>query len=174
MDTGLTDSVRSFVFLGRVIAKARVPTDPVVEGRDVVEDGQPGRLAGRVAVVVHPLRLEAVEEALGHRVVQAGTRPTRAARRCGIWLTLVAFLGLVGMQLVYWLVTHPVNRYWLQGEKLSSLGSGFFSLASASGSRRQGETRSVSWTVLRDRWEYWHLTRAILVLVSLVALVIAL
>jgi hypothetical protein len=94
--------------------------------------------------------------------------------RADFWLTIVAFLGLVGMQLVYWLVTHPVNRYWLQGEKLGSLGSGFFSLASASGSRGPGDTRSVSWTVLRDRWEYSHLTRAILVLVSLVALVIAL
>jgi len=48
------------------------------------------------------------------------------------WLTLVALLGLVSMQAVYWLFTHPVNKFWLQGEKLSGLGSGFFSFASAS------------------------------------------
>src|SRR5687768_564946 len=31
------------------------------------------------------------------------------------WLTLVALLGLIGMQAVYWLVTHPVNNFWLKG-----------------------------------------------------------
>jgi hypothetical protein len=90
------------------------------------------------------------------------------------WLTLVALLGLLEMQLVYWLITHPVNRYWLQGQNLSSLGSGFFSVASAKRPGGQVETHSVNWTVLRDRWEYSHLVRAILVLVSLVALVLAL
>jgi hypothetical protein len=30
------------------------------------------------------------------------------------WLRLAALLGLVGMQAVYWTVTHPVNRYWLR------------------------------------------------------------
>jgi hypothetical protein len=77
------------------------------------------------------------------------------------------------MQLVYWLVTHPVNRYWLQGEKLSSLGSNFFSFAASTRPGEEGDTQTVSWTVLRDRWEYSHLARAILVLVSLVALLLA-
>jgi len=27
------------------------------------------------------------------------------------WLTLVALLGLIGMQAVYWLFTHPVNKF---------------------------------------------------------------
>jgi hypothetical protein len=90
------------------------------------------------------------------------------------WLTLVAVLGLLGMQVVYWLITHPVNKHWLQGQKLGGLGSGFFSLASPTGPGEQSQTGAVSWTVLRDRWEYSHLVRAILVLVSLVALVLAL
>jgi hypothetical protein len=89
------------------------------------------------------------------------------------WLTLVALLGLLGMQVVYWLITHPVNRYWLQGQRLSSVGSGFFSLASVNRPDGQDEPHSVSWTVLRDRWEYSHLVRALLVLISLVALVLA-
>lgn len=72
------------------------------------------------------------------------------------WLTLVALLGLIGMHAVYWLFTHPVNNFWLQGEKLSGLGSGFFSLGSASKRGRQCETRPVDWTDLRDRWEYSH------------------
>ena len=83
-------------------------------------------------------------------------------------MTLVALLGLIGMQAVYWLFTHPVNKFWLQDEKLSGLGSGFFSF----GTNRE-ETRPISWTALRDRWEYSHVARAGLAFVSLLALVIA-
>ncbi len=89
------------------------------------------------------------------------------------WLTLVALLGLVSMQAVYWLFTHPVNKFWLQGEKLSGLGSGFFSFASASRPGRQSDTRPVDWTDLRDRWEYSHVVRAGLSAMSFIALVIA-
>jgi hypothetical protein len=89
------------------------------------------------------------------------------------WLTLVALLGLIGMQAVYWLFVHPVNKIWLQGEHLSGVGSGFFSFASASRHGRQRETGPVDWTELRDRWEYSHVVRAGLATVSLVALVIA-
>jgi Domain of unknown function (DUF1772) len=89
------------------------------------------------------------------------------------WLTLLALLGLIGVQGVYWLFTHPVNNFWLQGEKLSSLGSGFFSLGSASKRVRHSETRPVEWTDLRDRWEYSHVARAGLAVLSFIALVIA-
>jgi hypothetical protein len=73
------------------------------------------------------------------------------------------------MQVVYWVVTHPVNRHWLRGQALGSLSSGFFSFAS----RRRDQNRPMDWTDLRDRWEYSHLVRAVLALVSLIALVIA-
>jgi hypothetical protein len=43
------------------------------------------------------------------------------------WLTLVAFIGLVGMEAVYWFFTHPVNQFWVAGEKLGRSGSSFFS-----------------------------------------------
>jgi hypothetical protein len=89
------------------------------------------------------------------------------------WLTLVALLGLIGMQGVYWLLTHPVNQFWLQGTQVSGVGSGFFSLASASRWGPQGETRPVDWTEWRDRWEYSHVVRAGLATMSLIALVIA-
>jgi hypothetical protein len=89
------------------------------------------------------------------------------------WLTLVALLGLISMHAVYWLFTHPVNNFWLQGEKLSVLGAGFFSLGSASKRGRKSETRPVEWTDLRDRWEYSHVARAGLAAFSFVALVIA-
>jgi hypothetical protein len=89
------------------------------------------------------------------------------------WLTLVALLGLISIHAVYWLLTHPVNNFWLQGENLSGLGSGFFSLASASRRGRQSDTRPVDWTDLRDRWEYSHVARAGLAALSFIALVIA-
>jgi Domain of unknown function (DUF1772) len=84
------------------------------------------------------------------------------------WLTLVAQLGLIGMQVVYWLLTHPVNKIWLQDEKLSGFSSGFFSFGI-----NKEETRPVSWTELRDRWEYSHVARAGLAVVSFIALVVA-
>jgi Domain of unknown function (DUF1772) len=84
------------------------------------------------------------------------------------WLTLVALLGLIGMQAVYWLLTHPINKFWLQDEQLRGLGAGFFSFGT-----HKENTRPVSWTELRDRWEYSHVVRAGLAFMSLLALVIA-
>jgi len=79
------------------------------------------------------------------------------------WLTLVALLGLIGMQTAYWVLTHPVNRVWLRGEKLSGLSSGFFAFG-----KKRGDTREPEWTELRDRWEYSHLVRAGLAFMSFV------
>src|SRR2546421_350231 len=44
------------------------------------------------------------------------------------WLTLAALAGLLAMQAVFWLITQPVNRFWLQGQKLGRMGSEFFSV----------------------------------------------
>jgi hypothetical protein len=88
------------------------------------------------------------------------------------WLTFAALLGLIGMQATYWLFTHPVNKFWLEGQKLSGLGSGFFSFG-ANRSRPQNTGHPVDWTDLRDRWEYSHVARAGLAFASLTTLVIA-
>ncbi|WP_250122693.1 DUF1772 domain-containing protein [Chroococcidiopsis sp. CCMEE 29] len=85
------------------------------------------------------------------------------------WLTLVALLGLVGMQAVYWLLTHPVNQFWLEGENLSGFSAGFFSF----GANRSNEAHPLDWTDLRNQWEYSHVVRAGFALVSLIAIVIA-
>jgi anthrone oxygenase-like protein len=84
-------------------------------------------------------------------------------------LTALALLGLIGMQPVYWIVTHPVNQHWLRGQALGSIGAGFFSFAS----KRTNQHRAVEWTDLRDRWEYSHVVRALLAVASLIALVLA-
>ncbi|MDV2997075.1 MAG: hypothetical protein N4J56_006780 [Chroococcidiopsis sp. SAG 2025] len=85
------------------------------------------------------------------------------------WLTLVALLGLVGMQVVYWLLTHPVNQFWLEGENLNRFSAGFFSFAAS----RSNKTRPVDWTDLRNQWEYSHVARAGFALVSLIAMIVA-
>lgn len=89
--------------------------------------------------------------------------------RAEFWPTLVALLGLVGMQAVYWLVTHPVNQFWLAGENLNGFSAGFF----AFGVNRSSATQPVTWTDLRNQWEYSHVVRAGLALVSLIAIVLA-
>jgi hypothetical protein len=83
------------------------------------------------------------------------------------WLTLVALLGLLGMQAISWLFIHPVNQFWLENKKLSSAGSSFFSF----GVKQKG-ARPTNWTELRNRWEYSHVVRAAFALVCLTALVI--
>jgi hypothetical protein len=37
------------------------------------------------------------------------------ARGADFWLTIVALFGLIGMQAVYWMIAHPVNKVWLHG-----------------------------------------------------------
>jgi len=86
------------------------------------------------------------------------------------WLTLGALLGIVGMQMVYWIVVHPVNKIWMQGEALSSAGSTFF--LGLSRNRTQTGAHAPVWTELRNRWEYGHVARAALVVMSFIALVV--
>jgi hypothetical protein len=84
------------------------------------------------------------------------------------WLTLAALAGLIGVSAVYWLVTHPVNKFWLEGQELSRAGSSFFSFGAGT-----DKTRRPAWTELRDRWEYSHVARAVLAFASFTALIIA-
>jgi hypothetical protein len=62
-------------------------------------------------------------------------------------------------------ITHPVNKVWLKDEKLDRAGGSFFAAGSAAA---EGD-----WKVLRDRWEWSHVARAVLEMQSLVALVVA-
>lgn len=85
------------------------------------------------------------------------------------WLAVVAFGSLVAMQAVYWVVTHPLNRVWLRDERLTRAGAQFFASGLSDGG---GQNRP--WTAVRDRWEYSHVARAALALVSLVAIAVVL
>ncbi|MVU83784.1 DUF1772 domain-containing protein [Nocardia sp. ET3-3] len=81
------------------------------------------------------------------------------------WLTAAAFLCLLGMHGVYWLLTHPVNKVWLHDQALTDSGRKFFAAGRSDSADRP-------WTELRDRWEYSHVARAILATISLLLLVL--
>jgi hypothetical protein len=81
------------------------------------------------------------------------------------WLTAASLIGLLLVQAIFWLVTQPVNKMWLKDEKLQGAGAAFF--------RTGGSVKDNDWTALRDRWEYSHIARAIVAMLSFVALVAA-
>lgn len=83
-------------------------------------------------------------------------------------LTLAALVALVAMQGVYWLVIHPVNRFWVAGQDMGRAGKGFFGVAN-----RARAGRTPTWTDLRDRWEWGHAARAVVGLAGLSALATA-
>ena len=86
------------------------------------------------------------------------------------WLTLGAFLTLAAMHALYWFAVHPVNNFWLKDFRLQGAGATFFLVDPL---RRPGGTADPDWTALRDQWEYAHLLRALLGLLSLTLLAAA-
>jgi hypothetical protein len=86
------------------------------------------------------------------------------------WLTLAAFLAVAALHLVYWMLTHPVNNFWIKDVKMNRTSTRFFGLTPAPRSSRQ----EPEWTELRDQWERSHLIRAVLGVVGLLLLTISL
>lgn len=82
------------------------------------------------------------------------------------WLTMGAMVAAIFTHVLYWILTAPVNKVWLQGETLSSGARPFFE---AGGSLSESD-----WTILRDRWEWSHLYRAATSVVAFILLAIAL
>jgi Domain of unknown function (DUF1772) len=86
------------------------------------------------------------------------------------WLTLAAFVALAAMHGTYWLLTHPVNRFWVENIDMGKAGSRFFGVRAAGQTQARG---AADWKALRDRWEYSHVVRAVLGLSSQSLLVVA-
>ena len=86
------------------------------------------------------------------------------------WLTLAAFLAIAALHGVYWMLTHPVNNFWVKDVKMNSTGARFFGLSLTP--RTGGQ--EPEWTELRDQWERSHLIRAVLGVVGLLLLTISL
>jgi hypothetical protein len=86
------------------------------------------------------------------------------------WLTAGALVALLAMHATYWLLTHPVNNFWLEDFKLERAGASFFSFDPLG---RIADGEAVDWTRLRDRWERSHLIRTGFGVLSFVLLVSA-
>jgi hypothetical protein len=86
------------------------------------------------------------------------------------WLFLGAFAATVAMHAAYWLLTHPVNRFWLRDVDISKAAAGFFAADPLTRAKRGDEG---DWKALRDRWEWSHVLRAGLSVVGLALLVTA-
>jgi hypothetical protein len=71
----------------------------------------------------------------------------------GFWLTAAAVACFALVQLIFWVVVNPVNKYWLAPDRFDS---------------------APGWPRIRDRWEYGHAARAALALAGLIALLVAL
>jgi hypothetical protein len=78
-------------------------------------------------------------------------------------------VALLAMHACYWLLTHPVNNFWLKDVELEGASAGFFAFDPL---RRAGGDRT-DWTALRDRWEFSHVLRAALAMLALILLVAA-
>ncbi|WP_162917410.1 DUF1772 domain-containing protein [Dongia deserti] len=81
-------------------------------------------------------------------------------------LTLAALIALIVMHVLYWVLTHPVNKFWLGDQKLGSAGAAFFNTPGAA-------TVGEDWARLRDRWEYSHVARAGCAFIAFVTLAAA-
>jgi hypothetical protein len=86
--------------------------------------------------------------------------------RPAFWLILAAFVALALAHLVYWLLTHPVNRIWIRDVALSLGDEKFFGAGTA-------QIPQTDWTEARNRWERSHLIRAGLALAAFLALATA-
>jgi hypothetical protein len=80
-------------------------------------------------------------------------------------LVIIATIALALVVAVYWIVVHPMNRFWLRQTQLVAGGETFFGLGAADPAGRD-------WTAIRDRWEYGHLARAILAVIAFICLAV--
>lgn len=68
------------------------------------------------------------------------------------WLVAAALAAAILVHALYWVLTAPVNKVWMQGQKLSGSAQKFFGTGGPE--NRDGR-------ILRDRWERSHVYRAI-------------
>jgi hypothetical protein len=78
------------------------------------------------------------------------------------WLVAGAVIAFVIVQVIFWLMTQPVNKYWLENTELSHAATRFFASGAAA--------KPAEWTQMRDQWERSHVLRAIASAVGLLLL----
>jgi len=81
------------------------------------------------------------------------------------WLVAGALAALILVQSIFWFMTQPVNKYWLENTELSRVATRFFDTG--------GTAKPADWTEMRDRWERSHVLRAITSVLALVLITAA-
>jgi hypothetical protein len=81
------------------------------------------------------------------------------------WPTAAALAALVAGHATYWLMTHPVNNFWVENLSMSAPGSTFFSTFA--------DAKAGDWKELRNRWELSHAIIAGFVTLSLISISVA-
>lgn len=89
------------------------------------------------------------------------------------WLTLGSFIALAATHLLYWVLTHPVNNFWLEDFELKGFGARFFGVDPLRRAKRDDRCATTDWIALRDRWEHSHVARAAFAMLGLILLVSA-
>jgi hypothetical protein len=79
------------------------------------------------------------------------------------WWTAPALLLMLATHATYWLLTHPVNNFWVKDVALSAAGSTFFSAFA----------RGQTWTELRNASELSHVVRTCFSGLGLIAIAVA-
>jgi len=91
------------------------------------------------------------------------------ARTLEFWMVAASLAALICQHAAYWLLTHPINNFWLKDFKMGHAGTGFFSF----GTGGRSVPAELDWTRLRDWWEYSHVVRAGFGILSFALLVAA-
>jgi hypothetical protein len=127
------------------------------------------RTYGKVQEIYYPgFTLGGAVGELGGLLVTLAALLTTQAGTARFWWMAAAFASLVAMHATYWLITHPINAFWLKETKLSASATSFFGKQSGS------SASSATWQDMRDRWEYSHMLRALMAGASLVFMTLAL
>lgn len=93
------------------------------------------------------------------------------------WLVGGALAALAVMHAIFWVMTQPVNRYWLRAQRLNPAAAHFFGTQGAEKGEAEAATAAEAdpddWTRMRDRWELSHQLRTIAAALALVLLTAA-
>jgi hypothetical protein len=88
------------------------------------------------------------------------------------WWTLAGLVGLLAMHAAYWILTHPVNKFWTRELNLKGASAGFFAMGKDKVAAQATDSDD-RWLSFRNRWEYSHVLRAVLSAMALVSLIVA-
>lgn len=76
-------------------------------------------------------------------------------------LAWAACASALMVQALYWLLVHPVNKFWLKDSEVDAASQGFFAIGA-------DDRAGADWQALRDRWERGHAIRAVFATLALV------